>query len=398
MISREEALARLLDGVSPLPAELVPLGAGAGRVIAEDIDAAHDQPPGAISAMDGYAVPEADARIGAVLRLIGEAPAGRPFEGAVGPGEAVRIATGGIVPEGAERIVIQEHVTLSGGKVRIDALSKASFVRPAGGDFRNGARLVAAGELLSPARIGLIAAAGRAEVRVTRRPRVAIFASGDELREPGATLMPGAIFNSAAFALAALAEQCGAAAHQIPILPDDAEQLNARLDATDLDFDVLVPLGGASVGEWDLLPTAFERLGARIQFNRVAVIPGKPTWHARWPNGRLLLGLPGNPASAFVCAHLFLRPLLARLTGQRFEQPLSSGILSTGIGKNGGREAWLRAVATNSDSAVQIAVGPRQDSSLQTPLAAANALVLRAPEAQALQAGERVQFLPISTS
>lgn len=398
MIPLDEAQKLLLSGITLLGAERVALADAFRRVLAEELRAGRDQPPVSVSAMDGYAVRTADARIGAVLQVIGEAPAGAPFDGAVEAGQAVRIATGGALPRGAGRIVIQEHVRRARDSIRIEDVSTASFVRPAGGDFRAGDAIALAGQFVTPARLGLIAANGRGDVLVARRPRVAIVPSGDELREPGQPPSAAGVYNSAAYAVAALVEQWGGTAVRTAILPDESAAIDAGLASILHEVDVVVPLGGASVGDRDLLRPAFEAHGARIVFNRVAVIPGKPTWHARCFGGPLVLGLPGNPASAFVCAHLFLRPLLQTLTGASPTSRLHSARLTAGLAPNGPREAYLRAEALIQDGAVEIAVAAHQDSSLQVPLAAANALVRRMPNAPAAARGDLVEYLPLAAA
>ena len=394
MISLDEARGLLLAGVGVLACEIVPIGEAAGRVLAADIVAPRDQPPTAVSAMDGYAV--ASAAIGDALRVIGEAPAGAPFGGVVGAGEAVRIATGGVVPEGATRIVIQEHVAREGDMIAVRELSQGFHVRAAGGDFAVGAVVARAGEVMTAGRIALVAATGCAGVEVVRRPRVAIMASGDELRAPGAA-GEGVIFDSGGPSIAALVAGWGGEAVRLPILPDDRVALDAALVGADLDVDVIVTLGGASVGHRDQLRPAFEALGAMIAFDKVAVIPGKPTWHARFGDGRLLVGLPGNPASAFVCAYLFVAPLLAALTGRDPGLRLEVARLGQAIGANGPREAWLRGrVAIDDEGRRIVRVDPRQDSSLTSPLAAANVLVRRPPDAAAMDAGGRVETLTLA--
>lgn len=397
LISLGEARALLLADVRPVEAETLPIAQCGGRTLAADILARRDQPPEPISAMDGYAMASGEARIGAVLDLIGEAPAGAPFAGSVAPGTAVKIATGGVVPPGADRIVVQEVVEQEGGRIRIAAEpGTATFVRAAGCDFRSGDVLVRAGEVLSPARIGLAAAANRSALAVRRRPRVALLASGDELREPGSPLGPGMIVNSAAYALAELITGWGGIPLRHPILPDDLARCEAALGAGDLDADIVVPVGGASVGERDVLRPLIQAMGARPVFERIAVQPGKPCWHARFGDGRLVLGLPGNPASAFVCAHLLLKPLLHALLGRNeADRPLFAA-LTRELPKGGSREVYWRATLS-ADGAGRLSVepDPRLDSNLQAPLAAANALVRRAPGAAPAAAGEIVETLPI---
>jgi molybdopterin molybdotransferase len=397
LISLDEARALLLADVHPVESETVSIGECGGRTLGADVVAARDQPPDPVSAMDGYAVRADDARIGAELAVIGEAPAGAPFGGAVEPGTAVRIATGGVVPPGAERIVVQEIVEREGDRIRIRGEpGAASFVRAAGCDFRAGDVLLRAGDTLSPAGIGLAAAANRGSLEVRRRPRVALLASGDELREPGSELKPGIIVNSAAYALAGLVDAWGGIAVRHSILPDDYRECERVLRAADLQADIVVPLGGASVGERDVLRPLIETLGARILFDRIAVQPGKPCWHARFADGRLVLGLPGNPVSAFVCAHLLLKPLLHALLGRReAERPLLAALTGP-LPEGGSREVYWRAhISADPEGRLHVDVDPRLDSSLQAPLAAANALVRRPAGAPAAAAGEIVETLPI---
>jgi molybdopterin molybdotransferase len=397
LIGLDEARALLLAGLHPVEAETLPIAQCGGRTLAGDVAAARDQPPDPVSAMDGYAVGSGDARFDALLDVIGDAPAGAPFEGSVIPGTAVKIATGGVVPRGADRIVVQEVVERAGNRIRIAGEpGAASFVRAAGCDFRDGETLIRAGEMLTPARIGLAAAANLGMLAVRRRPRVALLASGDELREPGSKPAPGGNVNSAAYALAELVTAWGGVPVRHPILPDDRARCEEALRAADLDADILVPLGGASVGERDVLKPSVLGLGARLVFERIAVQPGKPCWHARFADGRPVLGLPGNPASAFVCAHLLLKPLLHALLGRiEPDRPLFA-VLTAAMPKGGDREIWWRATLTaDVDGRLRVTPDPRLDSSLQTPLAAANALVRRPAGAAAAEAGAAVEALLI---
>lgn len=396
-ISLDEARTSLLAAVHPVEAETLPIAECGGRTLAADIAAARDQPPDPVSAMDGYAVGSGDARSGAVLTVIGEAPAGAPFDGAVAPGTAVRIATGGVVPKGADRVVVQEIVEREGERIRIvEEPGAATFVRAAACDFAAGQTLAQVGDLLTPARLGLAAAANLARLPVRRRPRVALLASGDELREPGSALGPGATVNSAAYALAELVAAWGGVPVRHPILPDHRSACEAALRSADLDADIIVPLGGASVGERDVLKPLILALGARPIFERIAVQPGKPCWHARFADGRLVLGLPGNPASVFVCAHLLLKPLLHALLGRTEPQGSLFAALTRDLPESGSREVYWRAsVSADSEGRLHVEPDSRLDSSLQTPLAAANALVRRLPGAPRAQAGDIVETLSI---
>lgn len=395
MISLDEARALLLADVRPVEAESLPIAECGGRTLATDIGAVHDQPPDPVSAMDGYAVAGSDARLGAELKLIGESPAGAPFPGSVTPGTAVRIATGGVVPAGAERIVVQEVVERDSDRIRIVGdPGRASFIRAAGCDFRSGQKLVEAGDVLTPARLGLAAAANLGSLTVRRRPRVALLASGDELREPGSPLEAGQIVNSATYALAELVSAWGGIPIRHPILSDDRAQCGQALRAADLDADIIVPLGGASVGDRDVLKPLILSLGARPIFDRIAVQPGKPCWHARFEGGRLVLGLPGNPASAFVCAHLLLKPLIFALLSRSGGDRLIHAVLTEPMPKGGSREVWWRAtLQSDADGRLRVTPDPRLDSSLQVPLAAANALVRRPAGAPAAATEETVDVL-----
>jgi molybdopterin molybdotransferase len=396
-MSLDAARALLLAGVAPVEAEILPIAECGGRTLAADIHAIRDQPPDPVSAMDGYAVREEEAVAGTSLRVIGEAPAGLPFGGSVTPGTAVRIATGGVVPQGAGRVVIQEIVERDGETIRIVAPpGPAHYVRAAGCDFAAGQVLARVGEMLTPARLGLAAAANQATLPVRRRPRVAIFASGDELREPGSTLAPGLIVNSAAYALAELVTAWGGAPIRHEILSDDPGRCAAQIRGAGLDADIILPLGGASVGERDVLRPVLLGFGARMIFERIAVQPGKPCWHARFPDGRLVLGLPGNPGSAFVCAHLLLKPLMLALLGRAESDSLVTAALTRDMPAGADREVYWRA-RLRADEAGRLEVTPdeRQDSSLQTPLASANALIRRRPNAPAAAPGDLAEVLII---
>jgi molybdopterin molybdotransferase len=289
-------------------------------------------------------------------------------------------------------------VRRDGNSVIIDGpMHDAHFVRPVGGDFRAGEILLETGQVVTAARLGLAAAASAATLEVRRRPRVAIFASGDELRDPGIALGPGEVVNSAAFALAALVEQWGGVADRRPVLPDDHARARTMIEDGGA-ADVLLLIGGASVGDRDVLRAVIAELGAKIAFDRIAVQPGKPSWHARFADGRLVLGLPGNPASAFVCAHLLLEPLLAALLGRPSLCQPQAARLAVALPAAGPREIWWRATLV-IDEAGQRIVTPdsRRDSSLQRPLAEANALLCQ-PAGTELVCGETVQVIALDRS
>lgn len=397
MISLDEARQRLLSAIAPLGPEQAALGDAHDRILAADVIAPFDQPALPMSAMDGFAVRSADAVPGARLHLIGSAYAGTPFDASVTPGTAVRIATGGVVPDGAGRVIMQEFVTRDGDHIILgDPLHKEHFVRPAGGDFHAGEILLRAGQRLTAARLGLAAAANCATLSVRRRPRIALFASGDELRDPGAALAPGQVLNSAAPAIAALVIGWGGEALRQPILPDDRAHCRRTIAAARDDHDLLLFIGGASVGDKDVLRDAVADLGGEILFDRIAVQPGKPSWCARFADGRLALGLPGNPASAFVCAHLLLEPLIAAFLGRASRMTPRAAILRDALPANGPRETYWRAVAALDPAGrLVVALDPRRDSSLQLPLASANALVRQPASSARAEPGAIVELLVI---
>ena len=366
--------------------------------MAADIVADRDQPPDPVSAMDGYAMLESDAIEGGTLRVVGGAPAGCPFDGSLQAGEAVRIATGGVVPDGAGRVVMQELVERDGERITLrEAPGPSTFIRPRGYDFSRGDAIARTGEVLSPARIGVLAAANFAGLEVRFRPRVLILASGDELREPGSDLSPGAIVNSAGYALAELVEAWGGVATRSPILSDDREQCRFQVERAKLaNFDVIVPLGGASIGDRDVLRPVMEDLGAHILFDGIAVQPGKPCWHASFTGGPVVVGLPGNPASAFVCAHLLVKPLMLTLLGRCDHDRLIRAALTHAMPEGGGRETYWRATLSADDEGRLLATpDPRLDSSLQLPLASANALIRREAGSAASEVGEIVNVVQI---
>ncbi|MFZ5619369.1 MAG: gephyrin-like molybdotransferase Glp [Pseudomonadota bacterium] len=389
MLSVSEALDRILAEVKTLPAEQVALPAAAGRVVAGDVVARIDHPPFRASAMDGYAVRFEDAKAGARLRLLGEAAAGAPFARKIGAGEAVRIFTGGAVPDGADHIVIQEEARAEGAEIVVTAPQPArANIREAGIDFRAWSTLKARGARLSPIDLGLIAAANFAAVDATRKPIVAYFDNGDELVEPGAGLRAGQIVGSNRFAMDGLIAHWGGAPYYLGRAGDNLAAVAQKFEEA-RKADIIVAVGGASVGEHDHARRAFEYAGGTIIFSKVAVKPGKPTWFGRL-NSALVLGLPGNPASAIVCSILFLRPLMATLEGEgNGAHGFVRARLATPIKANGAREAYLRGALTVDPSAV-LTVTPfaKEDSSLFSPLAMGNCLIRCAASAPAALAGD----------
>ena len=348
MITVDEALARVLASAeSPLEEEKVALDAAYGRVLARDLKALRTQPPFPNSAMDGYALRSADtAAAPATLAVVGESAAGRAFEGALGPGEAVRIFTGAPMPDGADAIVIQEDVSREGERIRLSAAAPAGDnLRPAGMDFREGEPLIPSGRRLSPRDVALAAAANHTALPVRRRAKVAILATGDELVPPGGTLGPAQIIASNNFAIAGIVEACGGVAIDLGIAVDDLGALKAAIDrARGANVDVLVTLGGASVGDHDLVQQALVSSGMELGFWRIAMRPGKPLMHGRLGPLRVL-GLPGNPTSSVVCAILFLRPLLRALHGETDPgaDPSQAARLAVDLRANGIRQDYMRA-------------------------------------------------------
>ncbi|WP_340109175.1 gephyrin-like molybdotransferase Glp [Pikeienuella sp. HZG-20] len=392
LISAEEALRRVLALIEPLEVESAPLHLAAGRALAAPVVASRDQPPFAASAMDGYAVRAADARLGATLAVIAEVAAGGRFEGAIGPGEAVRIFTGAPVPSGADTILIQEDAERAGDRLTVrEAPEKGRHIRPAGGDFHAGARLEAP-RRLNPAEIALAAAMNAPFLDVRRRPLVSLIATGDELVPPGGRPGPNQIISSNNYGLAAMLEEAGAIARIDPIAADTDAALVEALDRA-ANADLIVTLGGASVGDHDLVRKVFGREGLDLSFYRVAMRPGKPLMAGR-VRGKPMVGLPGNPVSSMVLGHLLLRPAIAAFLGlEAGPAPRIRARLGSPLAANGPREHYMRARLEETPDGLVAFPFPSQDSSLLSILAAANALVVAAPGAPARGAGETVDVI-----
>jgi len=387
----EDARARMLAEIASLPAETVAIGAVAGRVLAEDISAVRDQPPFRASAMDGWAVRLADTP--GALTIIGESAAGHGYAAPLGRGQAVRIFTGAAVPDGCDAVVIQEDAERAGDQVTVPQAKPGANIRAAGGDFAAGALLLRRGQRLDAWRISLAASAGRAELSVYRRPRVAILSTGEELVTAPAEPGPFQIYNSGTPAMAAMVAAWGAEPITAKPVRDDLEATVAALRTA--EADLVVTIGGASVGEHDLVRAAAGELGLDLKVASVAVRPGKPTFFGVLGNGRRLLGLPGNPASAFVCAELFLRPMLMACQGAPSELRTITARLVEPLAANGPREHWMRAQLSFADGVIAARPYRDQDSSLVTVFAAADALLRRPPSAPAAAAGEVVEVLPL---
>jgi len=400
LLSVADALARVLDGVEPLPRENAPLTEACGRVLADDVAALRTQPPADLSAMDGYAVRSADvASVPVTLKVAGEVAAGHPFEGEVGNGEAARIFTGGVIPPGADTIVIQENTSRDGERVIVKQSEKQGrHIRRAGLDFKEGQVLLPRGKRLTDRDVMLAAAMSHPTVPVHRRPKVAVLGTGDELKAPGSPLGPGEIVYSNGFALMALARAEGAEVIDLGIVPDQVEATVAAIrKARAGGADILLTTGGASVGDYDLVQRGLKAEGLELSFWRVALRPGRPMM-----NGRLgamaVLGLPGNPVSAYVCAFLFLIPLIRKLAGRAdLQAPAESALLGRELPENDERADYLRATLERRADGTLVATPISvQDSSMMAALAKADCLVVRGAFAPAAKAGDRCAILRLT--
>lgn len=399
LLSVADAMARVLDAASPLGTETISVGEATGRVLAGNLRALRTQPPADVSAMDGYAVRGVDVASAPVtLRVTGEVAAGRPFEGHVGPGEAVRIFTGGVIPEGADTVVIQEVTQRDGDVVVISkAAASGTFVRRRGLDFSEGEVLLTRGRRLSARDTALAAALNHGQLTVYRRPRVAVMSTGDELVSPGSPLAPGQIVSSNGLSLCALVAGEGSEAEDFGIVRDTMEEtVTAIRKARASDADILVTTGGASVGDYDLIQPALAAEGLALSFWKVAVRPGKPLLSGRLGAMRVL-GVPGNPVSAFVCGLLFLVPLVRALSGRADVEPVPEpAILGRDLPENDERADYLRAeLAQDSQGRCIATPFPLQDSSMMVPLAKADCLLIRPPFAPAAEAGSACTILKL---
>ena len=393
LISVEDATARLLAGAAPLAAEATPLDEAAYRALAQPVTALRTQPPFPAAAMDGYSLRADPRRTG--FAVIGESAAGRGFSGDVGAGQAVRIFTGARVPEGADTVVMQENVRVRpGGNIELNEHPvPGKHVRRRGLDFSKGDIVMPAGRVLDPAALSLAAACGHATLSVVRRPRVAIIATGDELVAPGTPPGPDQIVASNGYGTAALAKMHGAETFDYGIIPDQKSLIQAAVERAMKDgADVIVTLGGASVGDHDLIRPVLSDLGITPDFWQIAMRPGKPLMSAKI-GATYILGLPGNPVSSLVCGQLFLAPLLASLSGRPFAQDIRSARLAAPMRENDHRQDFVRAEVTGAAHDLSAVAFSMQDSSMLTTLANANGLIIRPPNARAAVAGEHVQVL-----
>lgn len=390
MISVAQALEAVLSLGTPLKTEVVPLRHASGRVLRKAVTAERAQPPFSSSAMDGYAIQDADHVAGNTLRVIGEAAAGHRFEGVVQQGQAVRIFTGAPLPHGATRVVIQEDVTGGDSSITLGtSLEAATHIRPAGGDFKQG-HVVKAPKRLTPADVALLASMNLAEVTVSRRPAVALLATGDELVMPGEAPNDDQIIASNTFGLAAMLQAAGATARMLPIARDNEASLRQSFDLA-RGADLIVTVGGASVGDHDLVGVVAADMGLERAFYKVAMRPGKPLMAGKI-NGTAMLGLPGNPVSAIVCGEMFLKPLIDQMLGlPATARETITAPTNKIIPANGPREHYMRG--RYRDGTVK--VFDRQDSSLLKVLHVANCLIKRAPHAPEIAVGAPVEIILI---
>ena len=397
MISVAEALERITGAMTPVPPEQVALSDALGRVLADPVASRRTQPPAAVSAMDGYAVRADDvATLPATLRVIGYAPAGTAYDGVVGPGEAVRIFTGAPVPAGADAIVIQENTRAGDGTVTVveGEAPAGRYVRPAGLDFEQGQILLPAGRVLNARDIGLAAAMNVPWLKVRRKPRIALLATGDEVVMPGEPIGPHQIVSSNGLALAAFVASHGGVTIDLGIAPDSEDALKA-MAAGARGADMLVTTGGASVGDHDLIQRVLGEAGLELDFWRIAMRPGKPLIFGRLDETPIL-GLPGNPVSALVCAIIYLGPALRAMLGLDAVEHEASAVLGCDLGENDERQDYLRArLSRGGDGALTATPFGIQDSSVFSGLAAADCLVIRPPFAPAVAAGATVPVIPL---
>ena len=398
MISVDEARTRILADLRPTPAEIVALANAWNRVTAASVVARLTQPPADVSAMDGYALRAADGTLGATLTQIGAAPAGHPFAGTVGAGQIVRLFTGSVVPDGADAILLQEDATTDGDRITVnEAVAAGRHIRRAGQDFAQGDAVIPAGRKLTARDVGLAAAANPPWLSVHRRPRVGILATGDEIAMPGEPIPTGGIVSSNSHALAALVRASGGEPVVLPIAADTKEAVAAVADSV-LGLDLLVTTGGASVGDHDLVISGLQTRGLVVDFWQIAMRPGKPLLFGNL-GAVPVLGLPGNPVSAMVCAILFLVPALARLSGlPAAPPPTTTALLGAPVRQNDQRADHLRAtVGTDAQGRLVVTPFPVQDSAMLRRLATADALILRPSHAPALPTGAEVPIVRLDS-
>ncbi len=392
LISAAQALEIIAANTAPGPRFNCPLAQAQNHVLAEDVHARLSLPPFDVSAMDGYAVIGEALNQGVKLDLIGEAQAGQKFAGTIQKHQAVRIFTGAALPSGADHIIMQEHAELSGTTVRLNAApSPASHIRKAGIDFKKGDKILSKGTRLDGFALSLAAAANHARLSVYKKPVVALLANGDELTEPGQDGGPDSIINSNPYGLAALIEDWGGQAVTADISKDNPDAIKTQIKSCS-DADILLPIGGASVGDYDYMQSTFTALGYRAHFSKIAVKPGKPVWFGKLAK-QLVLGLPGNPASALVCAHIFLKPMIQQLCGDKTLPSYLQARTTQDLPASTWRREYIRAHAHIDEAGtLRVTPYPRQDSSLITPFITANCFLVRTPKQAAVRTGEIVEI------
>jgi len=400
MISVDEAREKILQEINSVGTEVISLNASSGRVLAEDVFSRRTQPPADMSAMDGFAVKAADIKtIPARLKIVGEVPAGGAYESHVNTGEAVRIFTGAPLPDGTDTIVIQEDTDFDNDTVTVkEGASRGTYVRPAGLDFRAGDIGLKAPHILGPRDIGLLAAMNTPWVTVRRKPKIALLSTGDELVRPGEPLGQNQIISSNSLLVAALIEAAGGEALDLGIAKDNAASLREKI-ADAKSADMLITLGGASVGDHDLIKPVLGKEGLSVDFWRIAMRPGKPLMFGNF-SGIPMLGMPGNPVSSMICSFLFMIPALDALLGlSPRHPPRQKARLSHDVKENDQREDYMRAEIIGDDSGLPvIKLFSKQDSSMLSSLSKADCLIVRAPFAEALPAGSDVEIISLTHS
>jgi molybdopterin molybdotransferase len=399
-VSVEAARALIIKAAPKPQPKPIRLEAANGRVLLKSVAARRDQPPFQASAMDGYAIsekPEVIEALEAPLKIIGESQAGKAFKGEVAPGEAVRIFTGAPVPVGASRVVIQENTSLTPQGLIIHSDGWADdnvYIRPQGLDFKATDVLIAAGVRLDAWRLSLAAAAGAARLKVAKKPRIAILCTGDELVLPGVRPRPDQIYESTSYALISLVKAWGGKALYAGVARDSLRTLIARIEA--LEADLIVTVGGASVGDYDLVRVALAHFGHQYEFERIDIRPGRPTAFGRLSDGRKVLSLPGNPSSGLVCAQLFLKPFIEKALGLVTDAWFETLPLAADLPANGPREAYLRARIVKDEQGLSaLTAFAEQDSSLIQVFANADVLIRRHGNAPAISAGHLVSYVPL---
>jgi len=398
MISVEVALERVLATAKPTAPELVALPAALGRTLAEDVCARVAHPPADVSAMDGYAVRAADTTQPTRLAVIGESAAGRPFAGTLGPGQSTRIFTGAPMPEGADTVVMQEDTSRDGGMVVLNAAAvPGKHIRTRGLDFLPGQAMLRAGQVMGPRQIALAAAMNVPWLPVRRRPRIAVLSTGDEVVMPGEPVGPAQLVSSNGPGLAALISVLGGEPVQLGIAADIRESLSAMVAAA-AGCDLLVTSGGASVGDYDLVQDVLAENGLKLDFWKIAIRPGKPLMFGMLKSVPVL-GLPGNPVSAMVCAYVFLAPMLRAMLGLEPRLPTATAVLDAPLRANDARQDYVRAELWRDEAGTLTArPHPRQDSAVVSGLAAAGALIIRPPHVPEAKPGDTVTVLPLPDS